>query len=653
MCGVAGLVRLNAPAGPEHRTLVQRMCALQNHRGPDDADVIAIDNVCFGSSRLRIIDLSNAGHMPMSDASGRWWITYNGEIYNFPALRRELVTLGHEFRSHSDTEVVLHAFMQWGEACLDRLAGMFAFAIFDRDRETVTLARDRYGIKPLYFMHRNEEIVFSSEMKPLIMSLSTPRIDRQSLVEWSLYKNVDALTPPTLVEGVNALLPGHVATIRNGEMSIRAYYSLPAQVTHAQYRQRTAQSDAAITDEFDARLKQCVREHMVSDVPIGTFISGGLDSSVVTAMAAEYSQDLTGYHVSVKGRGAVDEREHAETVARRFNIPLACCELTGEAFRRELPRAIFQSDVPLTHPNSVAYSLISRLARERGAIVLLSGEGADELFGGYSFRYRRQQQLLRFQPLLKWLPDKLRMALGLVGFVSVGLPVTGFHYRQLLPHTAAFIDSYARREWLEKCEHAYAFVENRNERAVLAAMLADIGDFLAPLLRRLDRMTMSASVECRVPYLDHRLVHQVINLPLSQRLRGRSDKWLLKRIGSRYLPQHIVERKKEGFPLPLRDYLAPLGHMDLFDGGFCVNVLGLRRVGLSDVVRAWPDSVIGSMSLLSLELWGRMYFMKQSVEEVEALIRHVEAKTARGRSHGGLAWPDEDDPVTKGSGALG
>ena len=327
--------------------------------------------------------------MPMSDASGRWWITYNGEIYNFVELRRELAGLGHEFRSQSDTEVVLHAFMQWGEASLDRLAGMFAFGIFDLDRETVTLARDRYGIKPLNFTQRNEEIVFASEMKALISSESQPRIDRQSLVEWSLYKNVDALTPSTLFEGVNALLPGHVATIRGGEMSIRAYYSLPAQVTVAQYRQRAAQSDAAIIDDFDTLLKQCVREHLVSDVPIGTFISGGLDSSVVTAMAAEYSDTLTGYHVSVQGLGAINEREHAETVARRYNIPLACCELTGEAFRRELPRTIFQSDVPLTHPNSVAYSLISRLARERGAIVLLSGEGADELFGGYSFRYRR------------------------------------------------------------------------------------------------------------------------------------------------------------------------------------------------------------------------------------------------------------------------
>ena len=233
------------------------------------------------------------------------------------------------------------------------------------------------------------------------------------------------------------------------------------------------------------------------------------------------------------------------------------------------------------------------------------------------------------------------MALSLVGFVSVGLPVTGFHFRELLPHTAGLVDSYARREWYAQCESAYGFVADRKERAVLGAMLADVGDFLAPLLRRLDRMTMRASIECRVPYLDHRMVHQVVNLPLSLRLRGHSDKWLLKRIAARYLPASIVERKKAGFPLPLREYLEPLGHMDLFENGFCIRELGLRRTGLTDAVRAWSTNVIANMSLLSLELWGRMYFMKQSVEELEALIAHLEAKHAQARSSGGIGWPPE------------
>jgi asparagine synthase (glutamine-hydrolysing) len=217
------------------------------------------------------------------------------------------------------------------------------------------------------------------------------------------------------------------------------------------------------------------------------------------------------------------------------------------------------------------------------------------------------------------------MALGLVGFVSVGLPVTGFHFRELLPHTASVIDSYARHDWREQCSRAYGFVESEKDRAVLGAMLADLGDFLTPLLRRLDRMSMSASVECRVPFLDHRMVHDVINLPLSMRLRANSDKWILKRIASKYLPASIVERKKAGFPLPMEDYLAPLADMALFENGFCCEVLGYRESGLADAVRKWRTNVVGFFSLVSLEIWGRLYFLDQTIEEVNKLVAELES----------------------------
>ena len=624
MCGVAGIVCKLDPAGPDQERRVRRMCDVQQHRGPDDSGVVLAGNACLGAVRLSIIDLSAAGHMPMSDSSGRWWIAYNGEVYNFEALRDELKSLGHEFRSRTDTEVVLHAFMEWGEECLQRFVGMFAFAIHDCESEKTILVRDRYGIKPMYFTTVRDEVRFSSEIKGLLDGDFSPEVDRPSLIEWSLYRNVDCLTETTLVKDVKTLLPGHVAVIQGGQVSTHEYYSLTAHVNEGEYRRHASTSDDEVVEKFDTILRDCVQLRLISDVPVGTLISGGLDSSLVTAIAAGYSDDLTGFHVSVQGQGAFSETVYAEQVARQYGIDLITCEFSGEIFRRELAQIIYASDLPLTHPNSVAYALISRVARDNGVKVLLSGEGADELFGGYSFRYRRIQQMQKLEPIIKRLPNKVRMALGLLGFVSVGLPVTGFHFRELLPHMASLVDSYVRHDWRDRCSQAYEFVDSTKDRAVLGEMLADIGDFLTPLLRRLDRMSMSASVECRVPFLDHRLVHEAINLPLSMRLRAGSDKWILKRIADKYLPSSIVRRKKAGFPLPMQDYLAPLASMSLFKNGFCTEVLGYKQSGLRDTVSNWTDNTVGFFSLVSLEIWGRLFFLDQTVEQINALIENLE-----------------------------
>lgn len=624
MCGLAGIVRTSGPAGPDQEKRVQQMCTVQQHRGPDDSGVVLAGNACLGSVRLSIIDLSAAGHMPMSDSSGRWWIAYNGEVYNFGALREELAEMGHEFRSLTDTEVVLHAFMEWGEDCLQRFVGMFAFAIHDGESGRTTLVRDRYGIKPMYFATVGDEIRFSSEMKGLVDGDFSPKVDRSSLIEWSLYRNVDCLSEATLVEGVQTLLPGHVAVIEDGQISTHEYYSPTAYVKEEEYLRYASTSDDEVVDKFDSLLRDCVQLRLISDVPVGTLISGGLDSSLVTAMAAGYSDDLTGFHVSVQGQGAFSETVYAEQVAKQHDIDLITCEFSGPIFRRELPQIIYASDLPLTHPNSVAYALISRVARDNGVKVLLSGEGADELFGGYGFRYRRIQQMQKLEPIIRRLPEKIRMGLGLLGFVSVGLPVTGFHFRELLPHTASIVDSYTRHDWRDRCSEAYWFVDSEKDRVVLGAMLADLGDFLTPLLRRLDRMSMSASVESRVPFLDHRLVHEVVNLPLSMRLRAGSDKWILKRIADKYLPSSIVRRKKAGFPLPMHDYLGPLASMSLFENGFCMQVLGYKQSGLRNAVSNWSDNTVGFFSLVSLEIWGRLYFLDQTVDQINALIENLE-----------------------------
>jgi asparagine synthase (glutamine-hydrolysing) len=296
-----------------------------------------------------------------------------------------------------------------------------------------------------------------------------------------------------------------------------------------------------------------------------------------------------------------------------------------------LPRAIYHSDVPLTHANSVAFLLLSKFVQKRGVKILLSGEAADELFGGYMQRYRRYRQLLLLKQWVKYLPSKLRKGFAMAGYACNGVPFTGFsEYEGLLAHSTAFLDNFARESLLLRCADAYQFIQSDTERLVLAAMLADISNFLTPLLRRLDRMSMAASVECRVPFLDHRLVHTIINLPLSYRLRGLTDKWLLKEIASHYLPRKLVYRRKLGFPLPLTDYLAPLASEELFRDGFCAEFLGLHGRGMAVAVSDWRRNVDGFFNLLTLEIWGRLFFLRQTVEELtESFDRLKNPKTVR------------------------
>lgn len=624
MCGFAGLVCLKPHDHAATEAIVRRMCDRIAHRGPDDAGIETRGRVCLGSRRLSIIDLSVAGHMPMADDTGRWSIAYNGEVYNFQELREQLVGLGHRFRSRTDTEVVLHAFMEWGLECMRRFVGMFAFAIHDRDDGTVTLVRDRFGIKPLYCARTERLILFASEIKALLTAIEQPRVNKWSLLEWSLYGNVDALTPETLVENVFSVLPGEALIIRLGEISKHQWYTPLNHVDRERYERFEAADPGEVVDDIGRTLEEAVRLRLVSDVPVGTLLSGGLDSSLVTAIAARHSRDLSAFHVSVAGSPHLDERRFAEQLVRRLDIPLVPFELNGEHFRRALPLVVALSDLPLTHANSVAYYLISRVAREHGVIVLLSGEGADELFGGYHWAYRRVLRLSRLLPVFRRLPNRLREIAELLVYAHAGMPVTAHRFREFLPPAVALLDRYARQAWRHQCGAAYSYIDHHAHRAVLGSMLADLSDFLTPLLRRLDRTTMGASVECRVPFLDHRLVHKAINLPVDYRVGTRADKWILKRIARRYIPASLIGRKKMGFPLPLADYIRPLASIDFFAGGFCEEELGLDRRGLRRLLENWERRVHSVFGLVTLEIWGCMHFRHQTVELIDEQIQKRE-----------------------------
>lgn len=629
MCGIAGLITLtSAPAGAPEQAIVRRMCETFAYRGPDDSGVEAIGPACLGSRRLAIIDLSPAGHMPMADPSGRWWITYNGEAYNFAVVRAELERLGHVFRSHTDTEVVLHAYIEWGAAGFERFVGMFAVAIFDQLTGELVLVRDRYGVKPLYYSTSSRHLLFSSEIKSLVPHQSRLAVDQRSLAEWLLYRNVDALTPETLIEGIRAVMPGEIVTVRNGQVRTARWYDLASHVSADAHRAYAGMAPGRIVDEIDATLNEAVRHRLVSDVPVGTLLSGGLDSSLITSIAARHTKDLTAFHVSIEGFPEHDERPYAEALCKHLGFPMVPLPLDGASFRRELAHVTWLEDLPLTHPNSVAYYLISQVARRQGVIVLLSGEGADELFGGYSWSYRRKLRLLQLQPWLDRLPKRPHELAALFVYANAGLPVTAHRFREYLPPAVALLDRFARADAAEAGAEAYRFVQDADDRAVLGSMLADMGDFLAPLLRRLDRTTMGASVECREPFLDANLVHKAINLPLDYRVGKKADKWILKQVAERYMPRELIYRKKAGFPLPLADYVAPLADRAFFRGGFLEEVLGLGTRGLDRALAGWRQNVNGFFGLLGLEIWGRAVFLGQHPDTILDTTERLERRAA-------------------------
>ena len=608
--------------------LVRRMNTAQRHRGPDDDGTLIAGDAVLGSTRLSILDLSSAGHMPMASADGQTLMAYNGEVYNHPLLRGELEQLGHRFRSRTDTEVVLEAFREWGAESLPRLGGMFAFAVWDGERRELTLARDRLGIKPMYWAEVGGWLCFASEIKALLAALGRPALDVQSLLEWSLYQSVDAPSRHTLLSQVKALLPGELLRVRGGSVELETWYSPPERVRAEELARLAGLSAEAVTDEVEQALRRAISERLISDVPVGTLLSGGLDSSLITALAAA-ERDITGYHVSIAGHPELDESRHASAVARQLGIELVTHELTPAGFRRDLARAIHFSDLPLTHANSVAYLQICERARADGTLVLLSGEGADELFGGYDWRYRRHIQLCTAQRWLARLPRRLRKGLELVGMASAGLPVESRRSDQLLPQAVQLVDRYARRDWGRRCEQAYDFVTDEVDRSTLGLMLSDLCDFLTPLLRRLDRMSMGASVECRVPFLDHRVVELGMHLPLDFRVGRRADKWILKQVARAHLPRGLVERKKLGFPLPLAEYLAPLARPAFFEGGFWTDVVGVSPAGPAEAAAACRAAPFAFLAQVSAEIWGRATFLGESADDLRARIEEQEHEHAR------------------------
>jgi asparagine synthase (glutamine-hydrolysing) len=583
MCGIAGALWWDESSARDANAIVSRMVDALAHRGPDGRGVVrcnSIDpaeqecpSVTFGHTRLAILDLSERGAQPMRSERVPVWITFNGEVYNFESIRRELESCGRRFQSQSDTEVILQAYEQWGEAVLDRLQGMFALAIWDGQRRQLLLARDRVGIKPLYLYRTEGGLLFASEIRALLASGLVPRrLDPVAVDQYLAYQTVP--TPRTLVQHVRMIEPGHSVTVRGagGELVDRAFWDLLGDASAVARKASNTTARAAVGD----LLAQSARLHLVSDVPVGIFLSGGIDSSAIVALTRRAGVRPLTFSVVMPGT-THDEAKFARTIAQRFEAEHTEVALAERDFSDQLPRALANVD----HPSGDGLNtfVISQAVRGAGFKVALSGLGGDEFFGGYP-SFDRLGRFARYAAAWKHSPASLRhaaaAAVRTIGRSSVAsnkaaavlesdgtLPQTFPVLRQLFSREerrALLGDAAVEAAGLQGDPYVSLLdrAVGRYGSAGLMSLIsyAEARTYMHDvLLRDTDQMSMAHGLEIRVPLLDHRLIEYLMGLPDAIKLPGEVPKRLLVESLGAALPADCVHRPKQGFVLPFDEWM--------------------------------------------------------------------------------------------------
>ena len=549
MCGIAGIFLLDNNARVDDRALY-RMRDTILHRGPDDQGVFVDRNLGFAHTRLSIIGVET-GAQPMCSPDERYWIVYNGETYNYRELRRDLQTKGYGFRTESDTEVILRLYEEYGSACVELMNGLFAFAIWDSEQRSLFVARDRMGIKPLYYSIDARSFVFGSEIKALHASSEIPAaINDAAVYEYFQFRGVSG--EQTLFENVRSLLPGHRLTVNSEGLSTECYWN-----SEPSESEEIVSLDSA-ADELEGLLVDAVRIRLMSEVPLGTFCSGGVDSSLVTALASTHVESTlntfsVGFH-----EHDYDESKYAQIVSDQYGTRHHEIKLSSVEYANLLPKLIELNDEPLHFANSLQVYAVSELAK-RYVTVVLTGEGADELFLGYP-RYHLPRLAL------------MQKRLGLIGSLisALGSSVLGDHRFKKIANYAQMTSSEAILFNAATSEYNQVNtligqqipreLQYRMEMADIASSDVDTFSrlsfydqktYLVSILNRQDKMSMGASVEARVPFIDYRIVEFANRLNSKSKIRAFGTKDIVKKVAARYLPNSIVHRKKSGFGVPL------------------------------------------------------------------------------------------------------
>ncbi|HUF92362.1 MAG TPA: asparagine synthase (glutamine-hydrolyzing) [Candidatus Limnocylindria bacterium] len=632
MCGIAGIVRLDGSIGVDE-TRLKRMRDVLRHRGPDGEGLWIDGAVGLAHRRLSIVDVA-AGQQPMSNEDDTAWIVYNGEIYNHAGLRPGLEARGHCYRTRSDTETILHLWEDLGERCVERLQGMFAFAIWDRGREELCLARDRLGIKPLYYMIDGEELLFASEIKAILaVSAQLPAFNDRVLPEY-LATGFTA-GEETFYRGVRKLRPGHTLTwSRRHGVRQRRYWALPEMGTATGLTFRQA------AEEVRERLRAAVASHLMSDVPLGLFLSGGIDSSILAAlMAPMVTEPIRTFSVAFDEPGA-NELPYARMAASAVGAEHREVIVSPREFFEALPRLIWHEDEPIAFTSSVPLYFVSRLARDHVKVVL-TGEGADELFLGYN-RYRVTAWNHRFGRAWQHVPGPLRagarrLAEGLPGragrYAARSFLARGANPRDLFYENFSVFGEGLQRRLLadparlthDPYEEGLGHYHGAAGGPLDRMSAADLQTYLVELLMKQDQMSMAASIESRVPFLDTAFAEYAVGLPARFKLRGWRTKAVLREAVKTLVPPAILTRKKMGFPVPVGRWLQGefwplveefvLGPRTLARGFFNADVLR----GLAHEHRAGAASHAQQLwALINLEMWHRSCIEGDDVTSLRA-----------------------------------
>jgi asparagine synthase (glutamine-hydrolysing) len=593
------------------------------HRGPDDAGIWwSVDGrVGLGHRRLAIIDLSPAGHQPMQDVAGLFNIVFNGEIYNYRDLRQELAAKGHTFRSQSDTEVILAAYREWGTNCLARLNGMFAFALYDATQKTLFLARDRAGEKPLFYMLADGELRFASELKGLLADPdSSRRINSEAL---DLYLAIGYVPGDRcMIQGMNKLAPAHALlfNLANGSMRVWRYWQLPDPPTQSS---ADSQDGNGLLDELEALLEDSVRRQLVADVPVGVLLSGGVDSSLITAMAVRASSQVKTFTVGFTGFGKYDETEHARLIARHFGTEHI--ELNAGLVSTDQLRLLArQYDEPMVDSSMIPTYLLSQLVRQH-CTVALGGDGGDELFGGYA----HYDRLLWKKNNIDWMPMALRRA---IAHAAGGILPSGFRGRNWLqaleydlncglPLIATFFDGNARRQlmrgatdapWLLVAERIWRSRVPVTDDLLQRVTRMDFENYMAEdILVKVDRASMLNSLELRAPLLDYQIIEFAFGrVPSNMKATVSQRKILLKKLAARLLPPEFDRQRKQGFSIPLADWLKSGPWRDYFNEILLDAQCLFDKKTVTGLFRGQDRGMNNSERLFGLvmfELWRREY----------------------------------------------
>ena len=641
MCGIAGYVMVDLPRG-EQPTVLESMAAVIVHRGPDEGGFHREPGVQLAHRRLSIVDLST-GQQPMANEDGQVWIVYNGEIFNHASLRPELERFGHRYKTHCDTETIIHAWEQYGARCVERFQGMFAFALWDRNRKTLFCARDRLGKKPFYYWWDGQTFIFGSEIKALLEHpLVSAEPDESLFAEYLAFGYVSE--ERTMFKGIRKLMPGHhLQLVLDGKQKptpvIAPYWQIPEPGAQEQ------RSDREWIQECRERLERSVEMRLMADVPLGMFLSGGLDSSAIAALMKRLTSTPVKTFAVGYAESAYSELGYAKQVAETIGTDHHEVLVSMDDFFNILPHMVWHEDEPITWPSSVPLYFCAKRAQQEVKVVL-TGEGSDELFAGYA-RYQRYPWNLKYQRRYRHVPEFIRA--GVRNQVSSSALLSG-DLRRKLQHTflgrdgnveSLYLDNFYSAFDRETQRSLFTFTDPeapyRNfrrywdeaaSRPELARMLyADQKTYLVELLMKQDQMSMAASLESRVPFLDHTFVEFATRVPDSLKIRNGEGKYIVKKAVEDILPHDIIYRTKMGFPTPLRNWLMsaraePLLKRLTKKDNFLAPHVRMPAVEalLERHRRGQEDCTDRIWRLLNLVLWGDVFFTDRRDEVMGGLM---------------------------------